>query len=116
VRKRAEIRRYFEKGDKNKDGKLTKEEWYNVLNSAGVKTSMQEVETFFENMDRDFDGRLSFEEFMGEETYLEKLFKKFDTNGDGYVTKQVRTHFQPAEKKRLKDFDNATKDFQYRKT
>ena len=97
----------FNKADKNKDGKLTPEEWRQVLNSSGVPTSMyflrfslfprhdpefcfrEEVEDFFSRMDRDFDGRLSFEEFMGEESPIEKLFKNMDKNGDGVVTKQV---------------------------
>ena len=95
----------FNKADKNKDGKLTPEEWRQVLNSSGVPTSMyfflqiiffftefcfrEEVEDFFARMDRDFDGRLSFEEFMGEESPIEKLFKNMDKNGDGVVTKQV---------------------------
>ena len=42
-------------------------------------------------MDRDYDGRLSLEEFMGEETPVEKLFKLMDKNGDGFVTKKVKT-------------------------
>jgi len=69
-------------------GKLDKEEWHRVLNSAGCRTSMAEVEEFFTNMDRDFDGKLSFAEFMGEETPLEKVFKSMDTDGDGTVTKE----------------------------
>merc|ERR1712241_1025692 len=68
-RRRDQVRRMFNKADKNKDRKLTPEE-------------------FFERMDRDFDGRLSFEEFMGEESPIEKLFKNMDKNGDGLVTKQ----------------------------
>ena len=36
----AQIRRMFNKADKNKDGKLTPEEWRQVLNSSGVPTSM----------------------------------------------------------------------------
>ena len=42
-------------------------------------------------MDRDYDGKLSFEEFMGEETPLERLFRSMDKDGDGSVTKEVRT-------------------------
>jgi len=87
-RRRREVRRYFDRADNNKDGKLTKEEWFRVLNSSGVPTSMEEVEEFFDSMDRDFDGRLSFEEFMGEESTIEKLFKSMDKDGDGYVTKE----------------------------
>jgi len=78
----------FNKADKNKDGKLTPEEWRQVLNASGVPTTMEEVEEFFDPMDRDYDGRLSFEEFMGEESPIEKLFKNMDKNGDGLVTKQ----------------------------
>ena len=49
----------------------------------------EEVEDFFRSRDRDFDGYLSFEEFLGEESQLEKLFKKMDKNNDGKVSKQV---------------------------
>merc|ERR1712223_1195598 len=88
ARRRAEIRRMFTRADKNKDGKLTQEEWLSVLNSSGVPTTREEVEDFFRSMDRDYDGRLTFEEFMGEESTIEKLFKNMDKNGDGLVTKQ----------------------------
>merc|ERR1712038_2197508 len=87
-KRRNQIRRMFNKADKNNDGKLTPEEWKQVLNSSGVPTTMQEVDEFFQRMDRDYDGRLSFEEFMGEESQIEKLFKNMDKNGDGFVTKQ----------------------------
>ena len=36
----SQVRRMFNKADKNKDGKLTPEEWRQVLNSSGVPTSM----------------------------------------------------------------------------
>ena len=108
-----QIRKMFDKADKDGDGKLTKDEWFNVLNSSGCETSMQvsscqvdshyvtylthntmhlraEVSEFFDRMDRDFDGRLSFGEFMGEETPLEKVFKNMDKDGDGTVSKEVR--------------------------
>ena len=49
----------------------------------------EEVEDFFRSRDRDFDGYLSFEEFLGEESQLEKLFKKMDKNNDGKVSKKV---------------------------
>ena len=50
----------------------------------------EEVEDFFRTRDRDFDGFLSFEEFLGEESQIEKLFKKMDKDNDGKVSKQVR--------------------------
>ena len=34
-----QVRRYFDKADKDGNGKLTKEEWYDVLNNSGVPTS-----------------------------------------------------------------------------
>ena len=47
------------------------------------------MEEFFYSKDRDFDGYLSFEEFIGEESHIEKLFKKMDKNKDGKVSKLV---------------------------
>jgi len=88
IRKRLEVRRYFDKADKDGNGSLTKEEWYNVLNSSGVPTTEAEVEDFFKTMDRDFDQKLTFAEFMGEESHIEKLFKSMDKNNDGFVTKK----------------------------
>ena len=52
----------------------------------------EEVEDFFRTRDRDFDGFLSFEEFLGEESQIEKLFKKMDKDNDGKVSKQVSRH------------------------
>jgi len=88
ARYRKEIRKIFARADKDGDGKLSKEEWFRVLNTAGCQTSMEEVSEFFDRMDRDFDGKLSFEEFMGEETPLERLFRSMDIDGDGTVTKE----------------------------
>ena len=51
----------------------------------------KEVSDFFDEKDRDFDGCLSFGEFMGEETPLEKVFKRMDKDGDGTITKEVDT-------------------------
>ena len=47
------------------------------------------MEEFFYSKDRDFDGYLSFEEFIGEESHMEKLFKKMDKNKDVKVSKLV---------------------------
>ena len=54
----------------------------------------EEVDEFFKDLDRDFDERLSFGEFLGEESHIEKIFKKMDKNGDGFVTKMVRIVLQ----------------------
>ena len=34
-----QVRKYFDRADKDKDGKLTKDEWFTVLNSSGVPTT-----------------------------------------------------------------------------
>ena len=34
-----QVKRYFKKSDKDRNGSLTKEEWYNVLTSSGVPTT-----------------------------------------------------------------------------
>ena len=34
-----QVKRYLKKSDKDRNGSLTKEEWYNVLNSSGVPTT-----------------------------------------------------------------------------
>ena len=49
------------------------------------------MERMFDSKDKDSDGRLSFEEFMGEESRAERFFKLMDKDGDGYVTKHVRS-------------------------
>merc|ERR1711890_1966 len=74
IRKRLEVRRYFDKADKDGNGSLTKEEWYNVLNSSGVPTTEAEVEDFFKTMDKNNDGFVTKK--------VELAFKQFDTSGD----------------------------------
>ena len=50
------------------------------------------MDDFFASRDRDFDGFLSFEEFLGEESQIEKLFKKMDKDNNGKVSKQVTAY------------------------
>merc|ERR1712059_29372 len=88
AKNRLEVQKMFAKADKDGDGKLTPQEWHQVLNSSGCRTSMADVRDFFDKMDRDHDGKLSFGEFMGEETPLEKVFKKMDSDGDGNISKE----------------------------
>jgi len=77
----------FDQADKDGDGKLDMNEWFDVLKEIGAEVSRDEVETLFNERDRDRDGSLSFQEFMGQETQMEKAFRMMDKDGDGYVTK-----------------------------
>ena len=43
----------FARADKNGDGKLSKEEWHRVLNSAGCRTSMWGYQHFGDGLDDD---------------------------------------------------------------
>ena len=45
----VQIRRMFNRADKDGSGSLTKEEWHSVLNSSGCKTSM--YEPYYDNDD-----------------------------------------------------------------
>jgi len=88
-KKKDEIKKQFLKviGKEASDGKLSKDQWTNVMMAAGIQNSVEEVHKMFNKTDKDSDSRLSFEEFMGEESRAERLFKLMDKDGDGYVTK-----------------------------
>jgi len=57
------LKQKFETFDKNKDGKLQFEEFYQLLSSLNVEISYQGAELIFVSLDRDMEGGLSFEEF-----------------------------------------------------
>jgi len=82
-----ELKSAFDQADKDGDGKLDMNEWFEVLKEIGAEVSRDEVETLFNERDRDRDGSLSFQEFMGQETQMEKAFRMMDKDGDGFVTK-----------------------------
>ena len=103
-----QVSKYFSLADKDGDGQITKAEWFKVLNTAGVPTTMsvqhcqlvnvsisrnvlfrREVDGFFKILDKDLDGKLSFSEFLGEESHIERIFRTMDKNNDGFVSKEV---------------------------
>lgn len=86
--KLREMKKLFVDLDKDGSGKITKEEWYEVLNKSGHPTSMDEVTEFFKEKDKDLDGKLSWEEFCGKETKTEIAFHLLDRTHDGFITKQ----------------------------
>jgi len=95
-----ELKSAFDAADKDGDGKLDMNEWFEVLKEIGAEVSRDDVETLFSERDRDRDGSLSFQEFVGQETQMEKAFRMMDKDGDGFVTK---TEFKKVCKNLTKD-------------
>jgi len=77
----------FKDADTDKDGKLSLDEWVDVLIRTGHNTSRSEVIDAFREKDKNLDGLMSYEEFVGHETRNELAFKALDTNGDGFVSR-----------------------------
>ncbi|KAJ0704135.1 putative EF-hand domain-containing protein [Helianthus annuus] len=86
-----EMRRVFDKFDKNKDGKISKEEYVSAVDILGSKTAKTEVSKAFEAIDTDGDGFVDFNEFMAAQGGvkagdIKSAFKVFDLDGNGKIT------------------------------
>ncbi|KAI3520998.1 hypothetical protein L1887_10454 [Cichorium endivia] len=89
-----EMRRVFNKFDKNKDGKISKEEYGSAVGLLGGKNPKSEVTKAFQAIDTDGDGFIDFDEFMeaqksdgGVKTGdIKSAFKVFDLDGNGKIT------------------------------
>lgn len=77
----------FKNADTDKDGKLTLEEWVDVLQRTGHNISRSEVVEMFREKDLNMDGVMSYDEFLGHDTRMALAFKAIDKNGDGYLSK-----------------------------
>ncbi|KAK1444464.1 hypothetical protein BgAZ_103700 [Babesia gibsoni] len=88
------LTRRFEVADKNKDGKLNKEELYVMLNPARDEAMLQlEVREIMQAHDKNGDGLISIAEYTASKTdnddvgeFLESEFKPFDLNNDGFLS------------------------------
>ncbi|CAO3680624.1 unnamed protein product [Rhizopus stolonifer] len=58
-----EMRLCFEKFDKNKDGKISKQELKDVMIGLGEKLTEEEIEDMMKDADTNKDGHIDFEEF-----------------------------------------------------
>ena len=58
-----------------------------IANDSRAQELAQEAQELLAKADIDGDSRLSFEEFLGEESQIEKLFKKMDKDNNGKVSK-----------------------------
>ncbi|KAL4577406.1 hypothetical protein LXL04_013515 [Taraxacum kok-saghyz] len=89
-----EMRRVFNKFDKNKDGKISKEEYTSAVGVLGGKNPKSDVSKAFQVIDTDGDGFIDFDEFMeaqksegGVKTAdIKSAFKVFDLDGNGKIT------------------------------
>ncbi|GJS98028.1 calmodulin-like protein 1 [Tanacetum coccineum] len=89
-----EMRRVFNKFDKNKDGKISKEEYGAAVGVLGSKNTKSDVIKAFQAIDIDGDGFVDFDEFMqaqksegGVKTGdIKSAFKVFDLDGNGKIT------------------------------
>ena len=82
----------FSKLDKNKDGKISKQEYLDAMAAT------------FDSLDKNKDGLLTRDELkLIEKIEAKEFLKEADTNKDGKITRQ---EFMQAVKKRLNRADN----------
>merc|ERR1712156_406717 len=86
--KMHQLKKHFNRADKENIGEISKDDWFETLTAAGLHVEMADVEALFEAQDRDLDGKLSWEEFCGEQTATERAFLLLDPDRDGKISKQ----------------------------
>jgi len=108
----VELENAFRAADKDKSGRISLEEWMEVLRASGQDVTRSDVVEIFRERDRDLSGTMSFEEFCGHETRNELAFKAIDKNGDGYISKKEFRRICPnmSEEEIVRAFDKFDKD------
>lgn len=91
-----ELRRVFEMFDRNGDGRITKKELNDSLESMGIFIPDAELTQMIEKIDVNQDGCVDIDEFgalyqnimdeRDEEEDMKEAFNVFDQNGDGFIT------------------------------
>ncbi|KHJ99787.1 EF hand [Oesophagostomum dentatum] len=96
---RIEVSETFDLLDTDKDGRLSRNEIAALLRTIKVEPTRIELDYIFKEMDIDQSGKISKEDFVRymrcpsiHRTTLkafERLFRDFDSDGDGYISKDV---------------------------
>ncbi|KAE8702951.1 Calmodulin-like protein 5 [Hibiscus syriacus] len=91
---RIELERVFQMFDKNGDGKITKKDLAESLESLGISVSEGDLTQMIEKFDVDdcvnINGFSELYQFIMGDKYededIKEAFKVFDQNGDGYIS------------------------------
>ncbi|CAF1380526.1 unnamed protein product [Rotaria magnacalcarata] len=97
-----ELHDAFDLFDTDHSGKISKSELKHVLNALHIKANEHELTQLLSQMDADHSGEVDFNEFktvMGASYFkkcstqeLHAAFKKFDEDGNGYITGNELDH------------------------
>ncbi|KAL7598946.1 calmodulin-like protein 30 [Lactuca sativa] len=90
----TEMRRVFDKFDRDKDGKISRGEYKAIIRALKQGSTDRDVQKIFEVADLDGDGFISFKEFMEVQKKgggvkavdVQSAFRTFDMDGDGKIT------------------------------
>ncbi|GAU44508.1 hypothetical protein TSUD_122780 [Trifolium subterraneum] len=87
-----EIRKIFNKFDKNGDGKISRTELKEMMVALGSKTTSEEINRMMGELDRNGDGYIDLKEFGelhsggGDDKELREAFELYDLDKNGVIS------------------------------